>query len=64
MKKKPPKKVMHTRVDQLVWDCPPLPFNIQTLAIYLEFVPTLRNGLGRFIKCQAKNGGVRLFSKT
>lgn len=35
--KEPPKKVMHTKVDQLMWDCPPLPFNVHTLAIYLEF---------------------------
>jgi hypothetical protein len=60
-------RVMRPIVDQsmrLVWDCPPLPLNVNTLAIYLKFVLNFQDCLGRFVECLADNDDVCLFSRT
>jgi hypothetical protein len=47
---KPPRRVVRTRVDRLVWDRRLSP-NPHALAIYLEFVPARGAAPERFEKC-------------
>jgi hypothetical protein len=59
----PPKRVVRTWVDRLVWDCRLSP-NPHALAIYLEFVPTRGATPERFEECQCEDDDVRLHYRT
>jgi hypothetical protein len=56
---KPPRRVVHTRVDRSVWDRRLSP-NPHALAIYLEFVPVRGAAPERFKECQCDDDDVRL----
>jgi hypothetical protein len=57
--KKPPRRVVRTRVDCSVWDRRLSP-NPHALAIYLEFVPARGAAPKRFEECQCEDDDVRL----
>jgi hypothetical protein len=57
-------KVVCPKMDRSVWDHPPPPLNVNTLTIYLEFVPIFQDHPGRFVECLAKNDNVHLFLRT
>jgi hypothetical protein len=59
----PPRRVVRTRVDRLVWDRRLSP-NPHALAIYLEFVPARGTAPERFEECQCKDDDVRLHCRT
>jgi len=54
----PPRRVVRTRVDRLIWDHQ-LSLNPRALAIYLEFVPARGAAPERFEECQCKDDDVR-----
>jgi hypothetical protein len=60
----PTPRVVCPKVDQLVWDRPLQPPNTNTLMIYLKFVSTFHDHLGRFDECLVENDDVHLFSRT
>jgi len=59
----PPRRVVHIRVDRLVWDRRLSP-NPRALAIYLEFVRTRGIALERFEECYYEDDDVRLYCRT
>ncbi len=59
----PSRRVVHTRVDHLVWDCQMSP-NPHALAIYLEFVPARGAAPKRFEECQCEDDDVRFHCRT
>jgi hypothetical protein len=60
---KPPKRVVHTRVDHSAWDHRLSP-NPHALAIYLEFVPARETVPERFKECQCEDDDVCLHCRT
>ncbi len=62
-KKKPPKRMVCTRVDRSVWDRRLSP-NPHALVIYLEFVPVRGAAPKRFEECQCEDDDVRLHCRT
>jgi hypothetical protein len=61
--KKPPKRVVHIRVDRSTWDRRLSP-NPHALAIYLEFVLACGATPERFEECQCEDDDVRLHCRT
>jgi hypothetical protein len=59
----PSRRVVHTRVDRLAWDCRLSP-NPHALTIYLEFVPACGAAPKRFEKCQCEDDDVRFHCRT
>ncbi len=59
----PPRRVVRTQVDRLVWDRQLFP-NPHALAIYLEFVPARGAAPERFEECQCEDDDVRLHCRT
>jgi hypothetical protein len=59
----PPRRVVRTRVDRLVWDRWLSP-NPHVLAIYLEFVLARGATPERFEECQCEDDDVRLHCRT
>jgi hypothetical protein len=59
----PPKRVVRTRADRLVWDRRLSP-NPHALAIYLEFVPARGAAPERFEECKCEDDDVRLHCRT
>jgi len=60
---KPSRRMVHTRVDRLAWDCQLSP-NPHALTIYLEFVLACGVALERFEKCQCEDNNVHLHCRT
>jgi hypothetical protein len=60
---KPPRRVVRTRVDRLVWDRRLSP-NPHALANYLEFVAARGAAPKRFEECQCEDDDVRLHCRT
>jgi hypothetical protein len=56
-------KMVHTRVDRLIWDRQLSP-NPHALAIYLKYVPVRGAASKRFKKCQCEDDNVRLPCRT
>ncbi len=59
----PPRRVVRTRVNCLVWDRRLSP-NPHALTIYLEFVPARGAAPERFEECQCEDDDVRLHCRT
>lgn len=55
---------MCPKVDQSMWDHPLPHPNVNTLMIYLKFVPIFQDHPRRFVECLAKNDDVCLFLRT
>jgi hypothetical protein len=62
-KKKPPKRMVRTRIARSVWDRQLSP-NPHALAIYLEFVPVRGTAPERFEECQWEDDDVHLHCRT